>query len=192
MSLPTNSSRSFLVMYLAQLAANPLRTKAITSSVLAGCQEAAAQKLSGQKQIDKRVLHMAAYGLLISGPLNHFLYEIMNKLFAGKTGNKVKVGQLLFANLIISPIMNTVYVSTMAILAGSTSLAQVKQAVKNSLLSMQKVSWVISPVSMTVAQTFLPQATWVPFFNLIAFFFGTYVNTMIKRKRIEQEKAKRQ
>ncbi|KAL0084829.1 hypothetical protein J3Q64DRAFT_1744261 [Phycomyces blakesleeanus] len=191
MSLPTNSSRSFLVMYLAQLAANPLRTKAITSSVLAGCQEAAAQKLSGQKHIDKRVLHMAAYGLILSGPLSHFLYEIMNRLFAGKTGNKVKVGQLLFSNLIISPIMNTVYVSAMSVLAGSTSINQIKQAVKSNLLGMQKVSWVISPVSMIVAQNFLPQATWVPFFNLIIFFFGTYINTMIKRKRIAQEKAKR-
>lgn len=46
-------------------------------------------------------------GLLISGPLNHFMYEIMNKVFAGKTGSSVKVGQLLFSNLIISPIMNS-------------------------------------------------------------------------------------
>lgn len=35
------------------------------------------------------------------------MYEIMNKLFAGKSGPKVKVGQLLFSNLIISPVMNS-------------------------------------------------------------------------------------
>lgn len=46
-------------------------------------------------------------GLFISGPLSHFMYEIMNKVFAGKTGNGVKIGQLLFSNLIISPIMNS-------------------------------------------------------------------------------------
>jgi hypothetical protein len=46
-------------------------------------------------------------GLFISGPLSHFMYEIMNKVFAGKTGPSVKIGQLLFANLIISPTMNS-------------------------------------------------------------------------------------
>lgn len=46
-------------------------------------------------------------GLFISGPLSHFLYEIMNKVFAGKTGRGVKIGQLLFSNLIISPTINS-------------------------------------------------------------------------------------
>lgn len=59
---PASSLPSWLAWYLAQLAANPLRTKAITNSILAANQEAAAQKLSGSKSIDKRVFQMAAYG----------------------------------------------------------------------------------------------------------------------------------
>lgn len=125
---------SWLAWYLAQLAANPLRTKAITNSVLAFNQEAAAQKLSGSKKIDKRVFQMAAYGnyhwgatgqlcsivmtmyltlihiplgLFIAGPLNHLLYEIMGKLLAGKPAKQAKIGQLLFSNFIISPTMNS-------------------------------------------------------------------------------------
>lgn len=35
------------------------------------------------------------------------MYEIMNKIFAGKTGSSVKIGQLLFQNLVISPVMNS-------------------------------------------------------------------------------------
>jgi hypothetical protein len=46
-------------------------------------------------------------GLLVAGPLNHYWYELMNKVFAGKTGTKVKIGQLLFQNFIISPFMNS-------------------------------------------------------------------------------------
>lgn len=45
-------------------------------------------------------------GLLVSGPLNHVLYDILNKVFAGKTGPKAKLLQLLASNLIISPIFN--------------------------------------------------------------------------------------
>lgn len=103
----SGDAQSFLSWYLSQLAANPLRTKACTSGVLSGTQELCAQKLSGQKNIDKRIIQMLLYGLCISGPLSHCLYEIMNKVFAGKTGPKVKLGQLLFSNLIISPIMNS-------------------------------------------------------------------------------------
>ncbi|KAF7727088.1 hypothetical protein EC973_008051 [Apophysomyces ossiformis] len=179
---------SFLTWYLAQLAANPLRTKAITSGFLSGTQELSAQKLSGAKQLDRKIIQMAAYGLLISGPLNHTLYEIMNKLFAGKTGIKVKVGQLLFANLVISPIMNTVYIAAMTALAGQRSVAQIKTAVRTSLLNMQKTAWVISPLVLIFAQKFLPEQTWVPFFNFVAFVFGTYFNTLLKRRRLEAEK----
>ncbi|KAI8376078.1 uncharacterized protein BYT42DRAFT_516820 [Radiomyces spectabilis] len=182
------ANQSFLAWYLTQLAAYPLQTKAVTSGILSGCQEAAAQKLSGQKKLDKRIFQMAAYGLIISGPLNHLWYEIMAKVFAGKTGPKVKVGQLLFSNLIISPFMNTVYITAMTILAGGRSFAQVRSAVRNGLLSMQKVSWVVSPLSLIFAQNYLPQHTWVPFFNVVIFFLGTYMNTLIKRKRLQAEK----
>ncbi|KAG0167661.1 hypothetical protein DFQ30_005805 [Apophysomyces sp. BC1015] len=112
----------------------------------------------------------------------------MNKLFAGKTGTKVKVGQLLFSNLVISPIMNTVFITAMTVLAGQRSAVQIKTALRASLLNMQKISWVVSPLILIFAQKFLPQDTWVPFFNLIAFVFGTYMNTMIKRRRLKAEK----
>ncbi|KAI7904900.1 uncharacterized protein BX663DRAFT_503960 [Cokeromyces recurvatus] len=184
-----NNAKLFLAWYLSHLATSPLKTKAYTSGVLSGLQELIAQKLSGAKKVDKRVIQMAAYGFFISGPLNHCLYELMNKIFAGKTGKGVKIGQLLFSNLVISPIMNSVYLTAMAILAGVHSPEKLKANIKNGLLHMQKVSWTISPVTLIFAQNFLPPSTWVPFFNLIAFVFGTYVNTTIKCKRLKEAEA---
>ncbi|KAI8885910.1 hypothetical protein K501DRAFT_322184 [Backusella circina FSU 941] len=181
------SSNTFLTWYLSQLAAAPLQTKACTSGVLSGLQELTAQKVSGQK-LDKRILKMAAYGLLVAGPLNHYWYELMNKVFAGKTGTKVKIGQLLFQNFIISPFMNSVFTTAMAMMAGITSPAALKANLKNRLLSMQKVSWVTSPLSMIFAQNFLPVHTWVPFFNIVIFCVGTYLNTMMKRKLMQDQK----
>ncbi|CEG79101.1 hypothetical protein RMATCC62417_13609 [Rhizopus microsporus] len=187
----SNNANALLAWYLSNLVAHPLRTKACTSGLLSGLQELTAQKLSGAKKLDKRIVQMACYGLFVSGPLNHLLYEIMNKAFAGKTGPKVKVGQLLFSNLIISPVMNSVYLTAMAVLAGIRSPAKLKATVKAGLLPMQKVSWVVSPLTLLFAQNFLPPTTWVPFFNLVAFVFGTYINTMVKRKRISEEAAKK-
>lgn len=97
----------------------------------------------------------------------------------------------------------------MAVLAGIRSPAKLKATVKAGLLPMQKVSWVVSPLTLLFAQNFLPPTTWVPFFNLVAFgkrhiesfvisysscvfiVFGTYINTMVKRKRISEEAAKK-
>lgn len=47
-----------------------------------------------------------------------------------------------------------------------------------------KVSWIASPLSLAFAQQFLPEHTWVPFFNILAFFIGTYVNSITKKKRL--------
>lgn len=108
---------------------------------------------------------------------------------------------------------NIVYISVMTILAGARSFDEVKKAWKNGILSMQKVSWCVSPCSMIFAQNFIPQFAWVPFFNLTAFckwpnkdmdgnmdgwweqnvnfvsiVVGTYLNTMIKKRRMEAAK----
>lgn len=76
----------------------------------------------------------------------------------------------------------------MALFAGARTSAQIKGAFKQGYLPMMKTSWVISPISMAIAQKFLPPTVWVPFFNLVAFTFGTYVNTTIKMKRMAQMK----
>lgn len=67
-----SAAASLLAAYLAQLAANPLRTKALTSGTLSGLQEITATKLSGMPKsknpddfilgINKRVVQMALYG----------------------------------------------------------------------------------------------------------------------------------
>lgn len=47
-----------------------------------------------------------------------------------------------------------------------------------------KVSWITSPICLAFAQKFLPENTWVPFFNLVSFVLGTYINTVTKKKRL--------
>jgi hypothetical protein len=47
-----------------------------------------------------------------------------------------------------------------------------------------KVSWITSPISLAFAQQFLPEHTWVPFFNIIGFIIGTYINAHTKKKRL--------
>lgn len=72
----------------------------------------------------------------------------------------------------------------MALIAGAKTIHQVHATWKAGFMTVMKVSWVTSPLALAFAQQFLPEHTWVPFFNIVAFVIGTYVNTMTKKKRL--------
>lgn len=84
----------------------------------------------------------------------------------------------------IAPIQNTVYLCSMAIIAGARTIHQVRATWRAGFMPVMKVSWVTSPLCLAFAQKFLPEHTWVPFFNVIAFLIGTYINSVTKKKRL--------
>jgi hypothetical protein len=180
----------YLAFYLKQLQSNPLRTKMLTSGVLSGLQELLASWIAHDLSrhghyFSSRVPKMVLYGMFISAPLGHFLIGLLQKVFAGRKSLKAKILQILASNLIISPIQNLVYLCCMAVIAGARTIHQVRATVRIGFMPVMKASWVTSPIALAFAQKFLPEHTWVPFFNFIGFVIGTYVNTHTKKKRLE-------
>ncbi|KAJ1828411.1 hypothetical protein LPJ63_001346 [Coemansia sp. RSA 2711] len=200
-----NLALAVLTAYLSMLARQPLATKACTTATLNFLQEEIAQRCSGmradeqrqakpkslvERVVNKRVLQFALYGLLISGPLNHFLYEILNKVFAGRAKTKLNMFLTILAqNVVISPILNTVFLAANAVIAGERSVERVAAVVKARLLGMMKVSWVVFPCVQLFAAKALPPLVWVPFFNAVAFTFGTYFNTQGKIRALQAKRA---
>jgi hypothetical protein len=179
----------YLAAYLKQLQTNPLRTKMLTSGTLSALQEVLASWIAKDRSksgfyFTSRVPKMAAYGAFISAPLGHVLISILQKLFAGRTSLKAKILQIIISNLIVAPIQNSVYLISMAIIAGAKTIHQVHATWKAGFMPVMKVSWISSPLALAFAQNFLPEHTWVPFFNIISFFIGTYVNAVTKKKRL--------
>ncbi|EGY14513.1 uncharacterized protein VDAG_05677 [Verticillium dahliae VdLs.17] len=161
----------------------------LTAGTLAGAQELIASFLAKDRNkhgnyFTSRVPKMAAYGALVSAPLGHFLIWLLQKTFAGRTSLRAKILQIIVSNLIIAPIQNSVYLTAMALIAGARTFHQVRATVKVGFWKVMKVSWVTSPVCLAFAQKFLPDQLWVPFFNLVAFVIGTYINTVTKKKRL--------
>lgn len=177
----------------------------LTSGTLAALQEVLASWLAHDRSknghyFSSRVPKMAAYGALISAPLGHILIGVLQKLFANRTSLKAKFLQILISNLIVSglcvvtttrvdlhqvaPIQNTVYLASMAVIAGARTWHQVRATVRAGFMPVMKISWVTSPIALAFAQKFLPEQTWVPFFNIVAFVIGTYINTHTKKKRL--------
>ncbi|KAK5224695.1 hypothetical protein LTR99_004604 [Exophiala xenobiotica] len=175
--------------YIKQLQSNPLRTKMLTSGTLSALQELLASWLAHDRSrhghyFSSRIPKMAAYGALISAPMGHVLIGMLQWVFAGRTSLKAKILQILASNLVIAPIQNTVYLASMAVIAGARTWHQVRATVRAGFMPVMKVSWITSPLALAFAQKFLPEHTWVPFFNIVAFCIGTYINTHTKKKRI--------
>lgn len=84
----------------------------------------------------------------------------------------------------VSPIQNAVYLTSMAIIAGARTFHQIRATVRAGFWPVMKVSWITSPLALAFAQQFLPEQTWVPFFNIISFIIGTYINAHTKKKRL--------
>ncbi|KAJ4352089.1 uncharacterized protein N0V89_007435 [Didymosphaeria variabile] len=182
-------ANGYLQAYLKHLQENPLRTKMLTSGTLSGLQEFLASWIAHDRSkhghyFTSRVPKMALYGAFISAPLGHFLISILQKIFRGRKSLKAKIMQILISNLIISPIQNSIYLVSMAVIAGARTFHQVRATVKAGFMPVMKVSWIVSPISLAFAQQFLPEHTWVPFFNIIGFIIGTYVNAHTKKKRL--------
>nr|XP_018684162.1 PREDICTED: peroxisomal membrane protein PMP22-like [Musa acuminata subsp. malaccensis] len=96
--------------YLQQLQAHPLRTKAITSGVLAGCSDAIAQKISGVKRLQlRRMFLLMLYGFVYAGPFGHFLHKFMERLFKGKKGKDTVAKKVLLEQLTASPWNNMLF-----------------------------------------------------------------------------------
>ncbi|KAI1384866.1 uncharacterized protein F4822DRAFT_433405 [Hypoxylon trugodes] len=182
-------TKGYLMAYINELEKNPLRTKMLTAGTLAGLQELLASWLAKDRNkhgnyFTARVPKMAAYGALISAPLGHFLIWLLQKAFKGRTSLRAKIVQILVSNLIVAPIQNSVYLVAMALIAGARTFHQVKATVRVSFMKVMKVSWITSPLCLAFAQAFLPEVAWVPFFNVVAFIIGTYINTITKKKRL--------
>jgi hypothetical protein len=84
----------------------------------------------------------------------------------------------------VSPIQNTIYLASMAVIAGARTWHQIRATVRAGFMPVMKISWISSPIALAFAQKFLPEQTWVPFFNMISFVIGTYINTHTKKKRL--------
>ena len=72
----------------------------------------------------------------------------------------------------------------MALIAGARTYHQVRATVKVGFWKVMRGSWITSPIGLAFAQKFLPDQLWVPFFNIVSFIIGTYINTVTKKKRL--------
>ncbi|GAA5838361.1 hypothetical protein JCM9279_003221 [Rhodotorula babjevae] len=191
-----------LAAYLQSLATKPMLTKSLTSGSLSVLSEIIAGHVAGSpppplsakertgflpldllKQ-NHKAIKLGIYGFFVSAPLGHALLAILQRAFAGKTSARAKFLQIIASNLFISPIQQSVYIAAMAIINGATTPQAIVNAWKMSIMKILKLSWVVSTLTMIVAQKFLAPELWVPFFTLVGQSVGCVINIQVKKRAI--------
>ncbi|GAA6008797.1 uncharacterized protein JCM10292_004674 [Rhodotorula paludigena] len=204
---PAATAQLALTSYLGALERRPVATKSATSGLLylvseivstqlakpkAGRQYAAAggKEANGRLSLlrvlqqSKPALKLAAYGALIAAPLDHVLYSLLARAFAGRTSRRARVGEVVAANALILPVQNAVYLAALSVLGGARSARQVVSAVRSQFLSVMQMTVVVSTLSLVAAQRWLPPMAWTPFFSLVAAAVDTAINVQAKRREL--------
>ncbi|XP_031097403.1 peroxisomal membrane protein PMP22 [Ipomoea triloba] len=174
--------------YLLQLYLHPLRTKAITAGVLVGCSDVVAQKISGVKRLQlKRLLLLALYGFVYSGPFGHFLHKLMDSLFQGKQGSKTVAKKVLLEQLTASPWNNMLFMVYYGLVVEGRPWSLVKSKVLKDYPSVQLTAWKFWPIVGWINYQYLPLQLRVLFHNIVASCWAIFLNLKARSVAIKKE-----
>ncbi|PKA59035.1 Peroxisomal membrane protein PMP22 [Apostasia shenzhenica] len=163
--------------YMLQLQRHPLRTKAITSGVLAGISDSVAQKLSGIQRIQlRRLLLKIIFGFAYGGPFGHFLHKLLDKIFKGKKDNKTVAKKVLLEQFTSSPWNNFLFLVYFGLIVEGRPWAQVKNKIKKDYLSLQLTSWMFWPIVGWINHQYMPLQFRVIFHSFVACCWGIFLN----------------
>lgn len=169
LSKPTNLLFHLTSAYFERLYTSPLKTKAITSCVIATLGNLVSQKISGAKRINEdSLLAFALFGLLIGGPVPHYFYKFMRP-FA-----KRPLLLLLIERCIYMPSFQALVLYSLALFEGKTHNDACKQ--------MSKEYWPVVSANLKyltllhyLNMKFVPPMLRVLVVNLIGFFWTIYI-----------------
>ncbi|XP_010551679.1 PREDICTED: peroxisomal membrane protein PMP22 [Tarenaya hassleriana] len=163
--------------YLIQLQAHPLRTKAITAGVLAGCSDAIAQKISGVKKLQfRRLLLLMLYGFAYGGPFGHFLHKLMDAIFKGKKDNRTVAKKVLLEQLTSSPWNNFLFMTYFGLVVEGRPWNLVKHKVRKDYPSVQLTAWKFWPLVGWMNYQYVPLQFRVLFSSFVASCWAIFLN----------------
>lgn len=210
---PTSITMSVKNKYVYYLTEYPLLTKCATAGMFAALNEAIASAVArdyqtteisvlGKKHrvrhvLSPKILLMVLYGALISTPIAHALYLVLNRVFKGNLSGAMKLMQMATSLLTISPALSAAYVAFLSLINGYKCESQgvagelrrmtqtVRFGLKKSFWAVYRTSAQTSVVLIAVAQKFIAPQLWIPFFSVVYFVIGTIQNSRFKLKQKE-------
>lgn len=175
---PTNSYWSIqnvLQAYQRLLKTNPILTKSVTSGVIACLGSSLSQAASGGEVSLKVSRSFLIFGTLITGPITHYLYIALDKLFPG-TGLANSFLRVLTDRAVFSPTFLFLTLYLLSRLQGQShksSMDLTKEKYLGSLVANYKI-WTIPQI---ININLVPAQYRVLFANLVALIWNFYLAT---------------
>ncbi|XP_066599902.1 PXMP2/4 family protein 3 [Prorops nasuta] len=180
LSKPSQMFYNLAAAYFDQLYTHPLRTKALTSCVIAALGNYVSQHIVGVKKISEdSILAFGLFGLLFGGPLPHYFYQYVFKLV------KNPYGVLLIERLIYTPCFQALSLYLLSRFEGKTHAAASEQ-LKKLYLPVLAANLEIITLLQYINIKFVPPMLRVLVSNLIGFFWVIY----LAKKRARAATAK--
>lgn len=184
---------SLLGAYFEQLFAHPIRTKSITSAVIATSANYASQRMSGCKTISqKTLLAYGSFGLLFGGTVPHYFYQIIEKIFPhGMPYRNIIV--FLAERLMFAPFYQALSLYFLSRFEGNSH----SDAVRNLKKLYEKLllkNWILLSIPVFLNMNYVPPIIRTLTFNMISFVWVIYLAGVRRRlqsaKKSDDEPAK--
>ncbi|XP_012223835.1 peroxisomal membrane protein 2 [Linepithema humile] len=180
LSKPSTIIYGLLGAYFQRLYTNPLKTKAITSCVIAALGNLVSQKLSGARHLNEdSILAFALFGLFFGGPVPHYFYTYIHLLV------RHPLGILLIERLIYTPCFQALALYMLAIFEGKSHRIACNQMQK-LYLPMLMANLKYLTLLQFINIKYIPPMLRVLVVNLVGFIWVIYLAN--KRAKASKEK----
>lgn len=169
LSKPTNFLLQLMGAYFERLYTSPLKTKAITSCIIATLGNFMSQKISGAKYLNQdSLLAFALFGLIFGGPLPHYFYTYMQPFL------KNPLSLLLVERCLYTPCYQALALYMIALFEGNTHNDAYKQ-LKKLYLPVLTANLKYLTLLQYLNLKYVPPLLRVLVVNLIGFFWAIYL-----------------
>ncbi|KAK7862093.1 hypothetical protein R5R35_011506 [Gryllus longicercus] len=166
---------SILGLYFEQLHSHSLRTRSISSSLVAVLGNVTSQYLSGVQRIDyDSVLSFGVYGLLFGSTLPNVFYRVIVRFIPDITIRKNIFKQLLVERLLYTPLFIAVCLYVISRLQGLTSDQAVRRLMRHYLTAL-KTNWLWFTILQYAVLRYGPPILQVPLANIVEYVWYTYL-----------------
>jgi len=178
---------------------HPIITKMFTASVLMAVGDACAQNIEHyaatrtqtkakdeehgeNKEVKEikpfrynfiRTARMATVGFVLSGPMLHVWYKVLDRMVPG-TGKVAVIKKIAADQLLYTPVSLAAFLGLLNALEGK-SVADLKAKMKRDYTSILLVNWTVWPLAQYVNFAYIPNDQRVLYVTVLGIFWNSYL-----------------
>lgn len=157
--------------------------QAITASLIALASDLIAQRLGapGRARVNwRRSLSIALYGLIWTGPSNHYWQLFLERLFPTKNDPLRPAKKVAFEQLTFGPLNTIVFMVYISMIVEGRSWNATSLKIRADYPNVQLNGWRLWPLTQFINQSFVPLDLRVLWSNMVALLWTTYMITRAK------------